>query len=176
MIAKSVALLLADLGVTKSHSRPHVSNDNPYSEANFKTLKYRPAFPERFGSIQHGRSVCQALFTWYNHHHHHTGLGLLTPASVHSGKASAILARRNVVLASAYTAHPERFVRSQPRAAQVLPAVWINPPRPIELVQQRAPSPPDSRSSILDDPAASIVGQLSSNQPREPIPLEVVAQ
>jgi len=176
MMSKNVALLLADLGVAKSHSRPHVSNDNPYSEANFKTLKYRPDFPERFGSIQHARSVCQVLFTWYNHHHHHTGLGLLTPAAVHSGQATAIVERRNQVLTSAYAAHPERFVQRPPRAAEVPPAAWINPPRPIVLVQQGLPGRSDSRSSILDDPGASTLGHLSSNQPLEPIPLELVAQ
>ena len=176
MTSKNVALLLADLGVTKSHSRPHVSNDNPYSEANFKTLKYRPGFPERFGSIEHARSVCSALFGWYNHHHHHTGLGLLTPAAVHSGQSSSILERRNLVLASVYSAHPERFVRRAPRAAEVPAAVWINPPRPIELQQQGDLSRLESRSSILGDPGASIVGHLSSNPPLEPTSLELVAQ
>lgn len=176
MTAKSVALLLADLGVTKSHSRPHVSNDNPYSEAQFKTLKYRPDFPARFGSIEHARNISHELFGWYNHHHHHTGLGLLTPAAVHSGQANAIIEQRNVVLANAYAVHPERFVRRPPRAGEVPTAVWINPPRPIELAQQGVPGRPDSRSSILDDPGASTVGQLSSNTPLERTPLEVVAQ
>lgn len=163
MTSKPVALLLADLGVIKSHSRPHVSNDNPYSEAQFKTLKYRPGFPERFGSIQHARSISSELFDWYNNHHHHTGLGLLTPAAVHSGQANEILDRRNVVLASAYSAHPERFVIKPPRAAQVPIAVWINPPRAIEIEQQGPVGRTESRSLILDDPGGSILGQLSSN-------------
>lgn len=148
MTAKNVALLYSDLGVTKSHSRPHVSDDNPYSEAHFKTLKYRPEFPERFGSIQHARSVCQALFAWYNHQHHHSALGLLTPAAVHGGQATDILERRNVVLAGAYAAHPERFVRRPPRAAQVPTAVWINPPRPIELVPQDARRRPATKPML----------------------------
>ena len=176
MTAKGVALLLADLGVTKSHSRPHVSNDNPYSEAQFKTLKYRPDFPEHLGSIEHGRSACQELFTWYNHHHYHTGLALLTPAAVHSGQAVAILEHRNAVLIDAYTAHPERFVHRPPRAGQVPAAVWINPPRPIEVAQQGVPGRSESRSSILGDPGASMVRQLSSNSSREPALLELAAQ
>jgi putative transposase len=176
MTAKSVALLLADLGVTKSHSRPHVSNDNPYSEAQFKTLKYRPGFPDRFGSIEHARFISHELFGWYNHHHHHSALGLLTPAAVHSGQADAILEQRNTTLAAAYAAHPERFVRRPPRAAEVPTAAWINPPRPIVLAQQAAPGRTQSRSSILDDPGASIVGQLSRNKPIERIPLELAAQ
>jgi transposase InsO family protein len=176
MTAKSVALLLADLGVTKSHSRPHVSNDNPYSEAQFKTLKYRPGFPERFGSIEHGRSVCRELFRWYNHCHYHTGLGLLTPAAVHSGQAVVILERRNAALTEAYAAHPERFVRRPPRAGQVPAAAWINPPRPIEVGHQGVPGRSEPRSSILDDPGASMVRQLSSNSPLEPDLLELAAQ
>ena len=128
MTSKSVALLLADLGVTKSHSRPHVSDDNPYSEAHFKTLKYRPEFPRRFGSIQHGRSFCRAFFPWYNHEHYHTGIGLLTPAMVHSGQAAAVLQKRHDVLEDAYAKHPERFVRHPPRPQALPPEVWINNP------------------------------------------------
>jgi putative transposase len=109
MISKSVAFLLADLGVTKTHSRPHVSNDDPYSEAQFKTLKYRPAFPDRFGSIQDARAHCQVFFPWYNTDHHHSGLGLLTPHDVHLGLAEHRVAERAAVLATAYAAHPERF-------------------------------------------------------------------
>ena len=110
MTSKPVALLLADLGVTKTHSRPHVSNDNPFSEAQFKTLKYRPAFPERFGSIQDARAHCHVFFPWYNTEHHHIGLGLLTPADVHHGLAEQRVAARAAVLAAAYAAHPERFL------------------------------------------------------------------
>jgi putative transposase len=128
MRSKPVALLLADLGVTKTHSRPHVSNDNPFSEAHFRTLKYCPQFPDRFGSIEDGRAFCQAFFRWYNHDHHHSGLGFLEPAVVHFGQAAAVRAHREVVLAAAYVAHPERFVNGPPRPADLPTAVWINPP------------------------------------------------
>lgn len=128
MKSKTVALLLADLGVTKSHSRPHVSDDNPYSEAHFKTLKYRPEFPERFGSMPHGRSICRTFFPWYNYEFYHSGLGLLTPAMVHYGQATAVLRKRHEVLDSAYARHPERFVRHPPRPLQLPPEVWINNP------------------------------------------------
>jgi putative transposase len=135
MTSKSVAFLLADLGITKTHSRPHVSNDNPFSEAQFKTLKYRPVFPARFGSIQDARAHCHGFFPWYNVEHHHSGLGLLTPHDVHSGLAEHRVAARATVLAAAYAAHPERFSGGllQPPARPV--EVWINPP---------APRPPDS--------------------------------
>ena len=128
MKSKPVALLLADLGVTKTHSRPHVSNDNPFSEAQFKTLKYGPLFPERFGSIADGRAFGQSFFPWYNHEHRHSGLGFLTPAVVHFGQAAPVRAHRQQVLATAYTAHPERFVNGPPRPADLPTAVWINPP------------------------------------------------
>ena len=128
MRSKPVALLLADLGVTKPHSRPHVSNDNPFSEAQFRTLKYCPQFPDRFGSIADGRAFCQTFFRWYNHDHHHSGLGFLAPAVVHFGQAAAVRAHREVVLAAAYVAHPERFVNGPPQPADLPTAVWINPP------------------------------------------------
>ena len=131
MSSKSLALLLADLGVTKSHSRPHVSNDNPYSEAQFKTMKYRPEFPDRFGSIEHGRSFCREFFPWYNHEHYHTGLGLLTPAMVHYGRAPKVLEKRAAVLRAAHTTHPERFVRGVPVPLEGPKEVWINRPQPI---------------------------------------------
>jgi putative transposase len=130
MIAKSVAQLLIDLDVVKSHSRPHVSDDNPYSEAQFKTLKYRPDYPERFGCLADARTWAQAFFAWYNQEHHHTGLGLLTPAVVHHGQAEAVLQKRQQVLEAAYAAHPERFVKHAPVPAQLPVAVWINPPKP----------------------------------------------
>ena len=133
MISKSVAFLLADLGVTKTHSRPHVSNDNPYSEAHFKTLKYRPAFPDRFGSLQDARVHGQSFFTWYNTEHHHSGLGLLTPHDVHVGLADHRRAERAVVLARAYAVHPERFPAGPPAPAPVPTEVWINPPKPRAL-------------------------------------------
>ncbi len=129
MTSKPVALLLSDLGVTKSHSRPHVSNDNPYSEAQFKTLKYRPAFPERFGSLEDSRGACGDFFGWYNLEHHHSGLGLLTPHDVHHGLAPARVAERAATLASAWRAHPERFPRGKP-APPLLPSeAWINRPK-----------------------------------------------
>ena len=129
MIAKSVAQLLDDLGVIKTHSRPQVSNDNPYSEAHFKTLKYRPDFPDRFGAILEARRWARDFFHWYNHQHYHTGLGLLTPATVHFGQAQQIQTQRQQVLQAAYDAHPERFVRGRPTAPQLPAAVWINQPK-----------------------------------------------
>lgn len=129
MTSKPVALLLADLGVTKTHSRPHVSNDNPFSEAQFKTLKYRPDFPDRFGSIEHARAHGADFFTWYNTEHRHSGLGLHTPFDVHFGLAEAKRAHRAVVLAAAYAATPERFVRRPPTPALLPTAAWINPPK-----------------------------------------------
>jgi putative transposase len=121
MKSRSVALLLADLGVTKTHSRPYVSDDNPYSEAQFKTMKYRPAYPERFGSIQDARAWARPFFHWYNHEHHHSGLALLTPATVHYGQAQE-------TLRAAYVAHPERFVRGVPKPPSLPTEVWINKP------------------------------------------------
>ena len=128
MTSKPVALLLADLGVTKTHGRPHVSNDNPFSEAQFKTLKYRPAFPARFCSIQDARAHCHVFFPWYNTEHHHSGLGLLTPADVHHGLAERRVAARAIVLATAYSDHPERFPAGPPAPAAMPTEVWINPP------------------------------------------------
>ena len=132
MIAKSVALLLADLGVTKTHSRPHVSNDNPYSESQFKTLKYSPEFPERFGSLQDARSFLLDFFQWYNTMHHHSGLGLLTPFDVHYGLAESRLTEREATLRKAFAATPDRFVRGMPRPPALPQAVWINKPRPAD--------------------------------------------
>jgi putative transposase len=129
MTSKPVAFLLADLGVTKTHSRPHVSNDNPYSEAQFKTLKYRPGFPERFSSIEEARAFCQDFFRWYNTQHRHSGIGLLPPEAVHYGRAEAMHQARAQVLAAACAAHPERFVRHPPRPPQLPTAAYINPPQ-----------------------------------------------
>ena len=128
MRSKDVALLLADLGIEQSHSRPHVSNDNPYSEAAFKTLKYRPTFPDRFGSLEDARAFCTTFFTWHDTVHRHAGIGLLTPADVHAGRAPEITAARAVTLDAAYAAHPERFVRRPPTPPVLPTAVWINPP------------------------------------------------
>src|SRR5947207_969982 len=128
MRSKPVAFLLADLGVTKTHSRPHVSDDNPYSESQFRTLKYRPEFPDRFGCIQDSRAFCQSFFRWYNGQHRHSGVGLLTPAMVHYGQAENFLRQRQEVLDVAYQRHPERFVRSAPKPPALPSEVWINKP------------------------------------------------
>ena len=128
MTSKGVEQLLADLGVTKTHSRPHVSNDNPYSEAQFKTLKYRPDFPAQFGSLEDARTFCGEFFDWYNHDHYHSGIALLTPASVHSGQAAAIVESRNRVLQAAFELNPQRFKNRLPTAQPVPEAAWINPP------------------------------------------------
>ena len=129
MTSKTLAMLLADLGVTKTHSRPYVSNANPYSEAQFKTLKYRPAYPGRFGSLADARAWGQAFFKWYNYEHHHTGIGLLVTADVHYGRAEQVLAQRWHVLQAAYEDHPERFVKGPPGLESLPTAVWINPPQ-----------------------------------------------
>ena len=167
MTSKAVALLYADLGICQSHSRPHVSNDNPYSEAQFKTCKYRPDFPDRFGSLPDARGYCGPLFHWYNHEHYHSALGLLTPAVVHYGRVNEVLAVRDEALVRAYAAHPERFVRKVPHAKRPPPVAWINPPHPIELVHPGLPGHPDPRSSILGHPGTPPLGQLSTTRPLE---------
>jgi putative transposase len=136
MTSKPVAFLLADLGITKTHSRPHVSNDNPFSEAQFKTLKYRPDFPARFERIEEARAFCRDFFPWYNTEHRHSGLGLLTPDAVHYGQATAVRVARRRVLQAAYAAHPERFVRHAPEPPPIPTAAWINPPRPAATPQE----------------------------------------
>jgi putative transposase len=137
MTSKPVALLLSDLGVTKSHSRPHVPDDNPYSEAQFKTLKHHPAFPDRFGSTEDARAFCQGFFGWYNHEHRHSGIALLTPADVHYGRADQVTTARAAVLDGAFAAHPERFVRKPPEPPRLPEQVWINKPvDPPEAPQQ----------------------------------------
>ncbi len=128
MIAKQVVHLLADLGVTKSNSRPHVSNDNPYSESQFRTFKYRPDFPDRFGSYEDARAHCGRFFPWYNDDHRHSGIGLHTPADVHYGRAEAIREQRGAVLLDAYGQHPERFVRQIPTPPALPVVAWINRP------------------------------------------------
>jgi putative transposase len=128
MTSKQVAFLLADLGVTKSHSRPSVSNDNPYSESQFKTMKYRPEFPDRFGSIEDARAFSQTFFPWYNTEHYHSGLGLLTPEDVHYGRAARIVEDRKEVLMAAHERHPERFKGRMPMPINVPREVWINKP------------------------------------------------
>jgi putative transposase len=128
MTSKTVTQLLADLGVLQSHSRPHHSNDNPYSEAQFKTLKYFPTFPKRFSDIASGRAFFEVFLTHYNNHHRHSGIGLHTPADVHYGRAQAVRAQRQLILDAAYTAHPQRF-RRPPNAPRIPEATWINPPQ-----------------------------------------------
>lgn len=129
MLAKPLVMLLADLRVGESHSRPHISNDNPFSEAQFKTLKYQPTYPERFGSQADARTWAQDFFRWYNFEHHHAGIGLMTPAAVHSGQAAQLWQNRQSVLQHAYAAHPERFVKGLPKPPTLPTAVWINPPK-----------------------------------------------
>jgi putative transposase len=130
MKSKPVAFLMADLGITKTHSRPYTSDDNPFSEAQFKTLKYMPDFPERFGSIEDARLHCKKFFPWYNTEHKHTGISLLSPVDVHYGKANEIIQSRQTVLDEAYSLHPERFVKKAPKHKPLPEAVWINPPKP----------------------------------------------
>ena len=131
--SKPVAFLLADLGITRTHSRPYTSTDNPYSESNFKTLKYRPEFPDRFDDIEHARAHCRAFFHWYNHEHRHSGIGLMTPAAVHHGQAQQFYDQRAVVLAGAYARNPERFVRKPPAPPELPTAAWINKPETKEV-------------------------------------------
>ncbi|MCP3976964.1 MAG: transposase, partial [bacterium] len=135
MTSKPVAQLLVDLGVARSHSRPHVSNDNPYSEAQFKTLKYCPAFPDRFGSIADARTFCEAFFDYYNHQHRHSGIGLHTPASVHYGTATEIREQRAITLNTAYTTNPARFRHRPPTPPKLPTMAWINQPQRDTLIK-----------------------------------------
>jgi putative transposase len=144
MTSKTVAQLLVDLGVEQSHSRPHVSNDNPYSEAQFKTMKYRPDYPDRFGSIEDARAWARRFFTWYNEEHHHTGLALMPPSVVHYGQGESVRAARGVVLSQAYAEHPERFVRGVPTVPTLPEAVWINKPK------QQESTTPDVMESVTE--------------------------
>ena len=140
-------MLLSDLGVTKTHSRPHVSNDNPFSESQFKTLKYRPEFPARFGSIQDARAFCVDFFQWYNTEHHHSALGWLRPEDVHYGRGARMVEARQHVLDAAYAQHPERFVRKAPEAPQLPEAVWINPPA--HNIAKEGEAKPDKTAAIV---------------------------
>jgi putative transposase len=137
MKAKATAFLLADLGVTRSHNRPHTSNDNPFSESHFKTLKYQPRFPRRFGSIEDARSFCRHFFNWYNQDHHHAGIGLMTPDQVHFGQVDAVHAARQVALDHAFAAHPARFVNKAPVPFAKPTATWINRPTPKAVIECR---------------------------------------
>jgi putative transposase len=133
MASKPVAFLLADLGVTKSHSRPRTSNDNPYSESQFKTLKQRPEFPDRFGCLEDAHGFCTRFFGWYNDEHRHSGIGFHTPADVHYGRAEQVRSERALVLDAAYATHPERFVRKPPTPPELPTAAWINKPEQDQL-------------------------------------------
>jgi putative transposase len=140
MRSKPVAALLVDLDITKSHSRPHVSDDNPYSESQFKTMKYRPDFPARFGCIADARLHCQTFFAWYNTEHRHSGIGYMTPQAVHHGHAPVLRELRQAALDAAFRAAPQRFKGLRPTPSKLPTAVWINPPAP-EIVTTQTPSP-----------------------------------
>ena len=151
MTGKCTAQLLADLGLTQSLSRPRVSNDNPYSEAQFKTVKYHPGFPGRFGCIEEAQVYCREFFHWYNTEHRHSGIAMLTPEQVHFGESPKVIEHRQGVLAAAYAAHPERFVTGPPRAGTLREQVWINPPLPVSAVhgseEQAAADDPDGKEA-----------------------------
>jgi putative transposase len=169
MTSKTVALLLADLGATQSHSRPHVSNDNPFSESQFKTLKYRPEFPGRFGSLEDARAFCSDFFRWYNTEHHHVGLGLFTPHDVHYGLAEAKRRQRALVLAEAFAKNPERFPRGLPQPRLLPTAVWINPPaRPAAPSGCETPLTQESRKVEIVAPGAPYEAVLGANRSENP--------
>ena len=152
MQSQGVAVLLASLGITKTHSRPHVSNDNPYSEAQFKTIKYSPEFPDRFANYKHGLSFCHAFFRYYNHEHRHSGIGLMTPYAVHHGLAPQITAARQDTLLTAYARHPERFVRQPPRPPILPDAAWINPPATKTTLPEAPGSTIETRDEVWVPP------------------------
>lgn len=153
MKAKLMVQLLADLGITKSHSRPYVSDDNPFSESQFKTLKYHPDFPENFGSQQDARMFLTTLFDWYNNEHRHSGINMLTPASLHYGLAEEMLAQRQSVMLQAFESHPERFVKGAPKLKSLPEAVWINPPKPEE--RQKLVAESKLENAFFDSVAAT---------------------
>jgi putative transposase len=164
--SKTVAQLLADLGVERSHSRPHVSDDNPFSESQFATLKGHPEFPDRFGSFEHTHVFCRHFFPWYNTEHRHSGIAWLTPEVVHSGRAAPVLAQRARVLDAAYAAHPERFVRRPPRPHRLPDAVWINPPP--KPVLEDAPGSMISSSPWTEVSLSGPLGsRISNSRPTE---------
>ena len=158
MKSKPVALLLADLGVVKTHSRPQVSNDNPFSESQFKTMKYRPEFPDRFGSVEDARAFGHVFFPWYNDEHHHSALGFMTPAVVHYGRAKGVREKRRQILDAAFAAHPERFVKGKPQPAELPPAVWINPPEKKTTLQDAPGSTQATPNDLRVDPVFSTCG------------------
>ena len=177
MTSHSVSQLLISLGVTKSHSRPHVSNDNPFSESQFKTMKYQPDFPARFGCYEDGLGFCRQFFGWYNDEHYHSGIGLVTPSSLHYGEAAQVVVSRQVTLATAYATHPERFVHGRPKPPQLPSAVWINPPTSKDGAEKKrlpeinCPQKPEEASLThprSDYPLASCVpAELASVSPNE---------
>jgi transposase InsO family protein len=184
MKAKSTAQLMADLGVTKTHSRPHTSNDNPFSESAFKTLKYQPEFPTNFGCKEDASTFCRAYFAWYNEEHHHSALGLMTPNQIHHGQADAITTARQAVLDAAFAVHPERFVSKPPIPPEKPGAVWINPPPkakkqapettsssndPILVTPQR--SSPDSTGGNRSGPQAARPITLADGGPEWEVPV-----
>ena len=169
MKSKPVALLLADLGVTKSHSRPYTSDDNPFSEAQFKTLKYRPDFPERFGCLEDARAHCRTFFHWYNHDHRHSEIAFLTPADLHQGRAAEILKLRAQTLAAAFAANPARFKGRHPQPQRPPTAVWTNPPTAAKAEPKRPPEQLQIRHPGVSFPlthSGLIPSALPANPPR----------
>jgi len=169
MRSKTLAQTLTELGIERSHSRPHVSNDNPFSEALFKTAKYRPAVPPRFASPAHAREVFRSIFDWYNNQHRHSAITYLTPAVVHHGRAEAVLELQHRARMAAYLAHPERFVNGPPRRAGLPPAVWINPPeKPTH--QDAAGTTQTDRDDPEVVPACTTYVPLTRSEAPEPAP------
>lgn len=172
MTSKPVAFLLADLGVTKTHSRPHVSNDNPFSEAGFKTMKYRPDFPERFGAVEDARAHCRDFFDWSNHEHHHSALGMLTPADVHHDRVEQRIAERQRVYDKAFAEHPERFPRGRPVARRPPREVWINKPTPPATTSSggwgESPSEAQRDAATTSKPPAALQAGIAAAIPTPP--------
>jgi putative transposase len=168
MTSKTLSQMLADLGVEKTHARPHVSDDNPFSESQFKTLKYSPGFPDRFGSPEHALDVSRGLIRWYNHEHHHSALCHLTPAVVHYGRADLVLAERHRVQLAAYYDHPERFVNGPPRPLRLPEAVWINPPETATRQDAPGATQPDP-GNLRVVPSISTYGLSTRSGARRPL-------
>jgi hypothetical protein len=170
MRSRTVAEMLDDLGVTKSHSRPRTSNDNPFSESQFKTMKYCPFFPGSFVSIAEGRAFFELFFGWYNTEHHHSGIAMLTPAVVHSGRADEVLEVRQAALDVAYAAHPERFVSGAPRAQRPPAEVWINRPAGQVVEPSSGVAEPPPEASVRPSPTRSVdrEGQAQATERPEP--------
>jgi putative transposase len=170
MRSKTVAQLLINLGVAKSHSRPYTPTDNPYSESQFKTMKYRPEYPERFNDREEARGWARSFFQWYNHEHHHSGLALMTPDTVHFGQADTVYQRRQQVLAAAYAAHPERFVRGKPTPSPLPKEVWINKPKTqddkqvAELANQRNGRCGDAADRFIQEGAMEMIPQQGKRE------------